>query len=33
MTGGVSAIGPKRTWTCALHMSAFGVNQDTAMLA
>jgi hypothetical protein len=24
MNGGMSAIGPKQTWTTALHMSAFG---------
>jgi hypothetical protein len=24
----MSAIGTKRTWTCALHMSAFGGKAD-----
>ena len=28
MNGGMSAIGTKRTWTTALHMSAFGGKAD-----
>jgi hypothetical protein len=28
MNGGVSASGTKRTWTSALHMSAFGSKVD-----
>jgi len=28
MSGGMSAIGPKRTWTTALHMPAFRGKAD-----
>jgi hypothetical protein len=31
MNGGMSAIGPKQTFFCALHMSAFGGRADMAI--
>ena len=33
MNGGMSAIGTKRTWVVAPHMSAFGGKADMAFCA